>query len=145
MRASALSGVVWVASKSGLGATHNIIKNCIIAGNGATTLAGIVSSSGITLGSPAEAPDSNNTYQNNAVNSAQFGICLFGPVGNESGNVVTGNLVGSSTPGPRSASMALPSPNRPTRQFRTIPSPEFPRWAARRRPASESAAPPMAF
>ena len=98
MRASAArSGVVWVASKSGLGATNNTIKNCIIAGSGpTTTLAGIVSSSGITLGSPAEAPDSNNTYQNNAVSKAQFGILLFGPVGNESGNVITGNLIGSS-------------------------------------------------
>ena len=93
-----VSGVVWVASHSGVGASNNTIKNCIIAGSGpTTTLAGLVSSSGITLGSPAEVPDSNNTYQNNAASNAQFGILLFGPAGNESGNVVTGNLIGSST------------------------------------------------
>ena len=92
---STTSGVVWIASASGTdGATTNTIKNCLIAGRAATTtFAGIVSS-GTTLGDLAEAPNANNTYQNNAVTKSQFGVLLNGPPGNESGNVITGNFIG---------------------------------------------------
>ena len=63
------------------GATNNTIKNCII--NGApgpisTTIAGVLTGSGVTLGNNAEAPNSNNTIQNNWIYRVQNSLYLRG-------------------------------------------------------------------
>ena len=95
------SAVVWLGSASvSNGATNNTIKNCIITGNApTTTYGGIVSSSGSTIGDFAAIANANNTYNNNTVNTALFGIVVVGPTGNESGTVISGNLIGSATAG----------------------------------------------
>jgi hypothetical protein len=74
------SAVVWLASASASdGATNNTIKNCTISGgSNSTTLAGIVAGSGIILGEPAEAANSNNTILANTLKTAQNGIYISG-------------------------------------------------------------------
>ncbi len=93
------SAVIWIGSASAAdGASNNTIKNCIITGNAdTTTAAGIISSSGHILGGNAEAANSNNTYQNNAVSTCQNGIAVFGPAAGESITTISGNSVGSAT------------------------------------------------
>jgi hypothetical protein len=95
------SAVVWLGSASASnGATNNTIKNCIVTGNApTTTLAGLISSSGTTIGAAAQIANANNTYNNNTVNTAYYGIAVIGPTGNESGTVISGNLIGSATAG----------------------------------------------
>jgi len=94
--ASSSSAVIWITSASSTnGATGNTIRNCNI--NGATlttTLAGIASS-GTTLGAVAETANNNNTYENNVITTAQYGIAVVGPTGNETGLVIRGNTIGS--------------------------------------------------
>ncbi|MBZ5637377.1 MAG: thrombospondin type 3 repeat-containing protein [Acidobacteriia bacterium] len=77
------SAVLWVASASTSdGATNDTIKNCVISGSsGDTTLAGIVGGSGTTLGLAADAPNSNNTIQNNAFIRARNGLYIVGHAG----------------------------------------------------------------
>jgi|GEM_PF-970705 len=91
------SAVIWVASESSSnGATHNVIKNCVITGNAGTTTAyGIVASSGTTIGAAPPTANSNNTYQNNNVSTVYNGIALFGLSSGETSNSITGNKVGS--------------------------------------------------
>ena len=93
------SAVIWLGSASATdGATNNTIKNCIIKGNApTTTLAGIISSSGTTIGAVAESANSNNTYQNNAINTAAYGIGVVGPASGEAGAVLLSNQIGSAT------------------------------------------------
>ncbi|MBN8682365.1 MAG: hypothetical protein J0L99_06920, partial [Chitinophagales bacterium] len=90
------SAVIWISSAAtGNGATNITIKNCNITGNApTTTFAGIITS-GTTFGGVAEAPNSNNTFENNAITASQYGIGLVGPTGNETNNKVKGNLIGS--------------------------------------------------
>lgn len=92
------SAVVWVGSASvSDGATHNLIKNCNIVGNASTTtLGGIVSSSGTSLGAVAETDNSYNTYSNNAINTSSYGIAVVGPTAGDSSTVISNNLIGSS-------------------------------------------------
>lgn len=91
--------IVWLGSASASdGATNNAVKNCIISGNApTTTFGGIISSSGTTVGGVAEAANSGNSYINNTVNTTTWGIAIVGPTGNESGTIISGNLVGSVT------------------------------------------------
>ena len=76
------STVIWIRSASASdGATNNTIKNCII--NGATgtiasTTAGVLSGSGVTIGGDAEAANSNNTLQNNWIYRVQNSAYLRG-------------------------------------------------------------------
>ena len=95
------SAVIWVASASvSDGATNNTIRNCNVTGNSSTTTLGaIVSSSGTTMGGVAETANSNNTYSNNAVKQAMYGLAIVGPTGNEAGTVITSNTVGSTVTG----------------------------------------------
>ncbi|MFY9309114.1 MAG: PKD-like domain-containing protein [Bacteroidia bacterium] len=94
------SAVVWIANASSTdGASHNTVKNCIINGNApTTTLIGLVSSSGTAVGAVAETANSHNTYQNNAVNTAAYGIAVVGAATGDSSATITGNLIGSTTP-----------------------------------------------
>jgi hypothetical protein len=92
--------VVWLASVDATnGATFDTVKNCILVGHAPTTTFACLISSGSTLGGMAEAANSNNTFQNNAVTASQFGLTMVGPTGNETGNTVAGNLIGSTQPG----------------------------------------------
>ncbi len=97
--ASDQSTVIWLASTSASdGATNNVIKNCNVAGaSPATSLAAIISS-GSTVGGVAQTANANNTFQNNAITAARYGIMLVGPAGNDSGNLITGNVIGSTAP-----------------------------------------------
>ncbi|MES2398017.1 MAG: T9SS type A sorting domain-containing protein [Bacteroidota bacterium] len=93
------SAVIWIGSASVTdGATNNTVKNCILTGNApTTTLAGIISSSGTTIGGVAEAANANNTYQNNVINTSSYGIAVVGPATGESVTTISNNLIGSAT------------------------------------------------
>ena len=94
--------VIWVRSPNASnGATNNTIKNCILngaPGPNSTTVAGVLSGSSVTLGGDAEAPNSNNTIQNNWIyrvqNSAYLRGGLTAPVFDQNWTVV-GNEFGS--------------------------------------------------
>jgi len=111
--------VIWIRSASATnGSNNNTVKNCIINGGpgpNSTTVAGILTGSGVTLGNDAEAPNSNNTVQNNWIYRVQNSMYLRGGtvaanfdqnwtvVGNELGSTVTndknifrGMLIGNS-------------------------------------------------
>ena len=94
--ASSAASVIWVASTTGPnGATNNTVKNCSVVGASPTTTLGAIVSSGSSLGALAETANSNNTFQNNAIAAAQYGITLVGPTGNETGNSIVDNVIGS--------------------------------------------------
>ena len=89
---------VWLASTVAPdGATNNTIKNCIVTGNSATTTFGGIVSSGSTIGSVAEVANSTNTYQNNTVSLAFYGLAVVGPAALESGTVISNNNIGTLT------------------------------------------------
>ncbi len=97
--ASSSSAVIWVSSASSTnGATGNTIRNCNINGASLTTTLAGIGSSGTTLGAVAEAANNNNTYENNVITTAQYGIAIVGPTGNETGLVIRGNTIGSTVP-----------------------------------------------
>jgi hypothetical protein len=105
-----LSTVIWIRSAGAAnGANNNTIKNCIIngaTGANATTTAGILTGSGVTLGNDAEAANSNNTIQNNWIYRVQNSLYLRGGLAaaNFDQNwVVTGNELGSNTAGNRNS------------------------------------------
>jgi hypothetical protein len=105
-----LSTVIWVRSASASnGSNNNTIKNCIIngaTGANATTTAGILTGSGVTLGNDAEAPNSNNTVTNNWIYRVQNSLYLRGGLvaANFDQNwLVTGNELGSNTAGNRNS------------------------------------------
>jgi trimeric autotransporter adhesin len=93
--------LIWVTSGSADGANNNTIKNLSLAGSStATTIAGILTGSGITLGLEAEFPNNNNTISNISVVKAQNGIYIRGNAtsANYDQNwLVTGNTLGSAT------------------------------------------------
>ncbi len=74
--------VLWMRSPSAAnGATNNTVKNCILngaPGPNSTTVAGILTGSGTTLGADAEAPNSNNTIRNNWIYRVQNSLYLRG-------------------------------------------------------------------
>ncbi len=89
--------VVWIRSTStGDGAGNNTVKNCLIAGSTGTTTIGGVLASGSVLGGDAEAPNSNNTIQNNVFTKVQNAMYLRGGgVSLDQNWLVTGNTMGS--------------------------------------------------
>ena len=92
------SAAIWIASASASdGATNDTVKNCIMAGNaGTTTVAAVLSGSGTTFGNPADAPNSNNTIQNNQVTKFQNAFFLSGEATTLDQNwIVSGNIIGS--------------------------------------------------
>ncbi len=92
------ASVIWLASTTVPdGATNNIIKNCVIAGASPSTSLAAIVSSGSTVGGVAQAANSGNTFQNNVITAARYGIMLVGPAGNDTGNAITGNAIGSAT------------------------------------------------
>ncbi|MGI8820780.1 MAG: beta strand repeat-containing protein [Chthoniobacterales bacterium] len=91
--------VIWVASTTAPnGATANTVQNCSLLGAGGTVTNFGVVSSGSVIGAVAEAANSNNHYVNNAVASTFYGIAMVGPTGNETGNQITANDIGSTVP-----------------------------------------------
>lgn len=95
-----LSTVIWMRSAGSNGANNNTVRNCIIngaTGATATTTAGILTGSGVTIGNDAEAPNNNNTIQNNRIYRVQNSMYLRGGAGaNIDLNwMVTGNEMGS--------------------------------------------------
>lgn len=95
------SAVIWLGSASASdGATNNTVKNCIITGNTpTTTLAGIITSSGTTIGAVAASANAGNTYQNNVINTCSYGIAVVGTSTGDSATTISGNLIGSATAG----------------------------------------------
>ncbi len=93
-------GMIWVASSSSSnGANNNTVRNCILTGSSpSNTWVALAQSSGTTFGGIAETANSNNTYQNNRVTGAYYGIALVGPSSGESNNQVLENIVGSTVP-----------------------------------------------
>ncbi|MFZ1218372.1 MAG: hypothetical protein WAO00_03725, partial [Chthoniobacterales bacterium] len=90
--------VFWLASTAAPnGANNNTIKNCNISGGTGTIITwGILAGSGTTLGAAAEAPNSNNTIQNNAIFRVQNSTFISGNVAALDQNwLVAGNTFGS--------------------------------------------------
>jgi len=93
---SATSAVFWLGSTPQSGAVDNTIKSCIISGNsGTTTLYGIVSSSGTTMGGTPELANNNNTFLSNDIIRCQYGIAIYGANGNDQGLSISTNTLGS--------------------------------------------------
>ncbi|MEO7309751.1 MAG: T9SS type A sorting domain-containing protein [Chitinophagaceae bacterium] len=89
--------LVWVGTNLTSGANNNTIKNCILSGPGNFTGQGILASSGATLGTAAEFPNSNNTIVNNTINRVQNGVFISGNTTTLDQNwLVTQNNIGSS-------------------------------------------------
>lgn len=89
--------VLWIASAAaGNGANDVTIKNCVIYGTGSTTLIGITSGSGTTLGGAGEAPNSNVVIHNNDIYAAQNAIYQSGNAAFDQGWQITNNSFGSS-------------------------------------------------
>ena len=97
------SAVIWIASASPSdGANNNTIKSCIISGNSATTtMAGINSGNNLAVGTAAVAANSNNTFLNNFISKAQYGILLTGksPTTPDQNVNLVGNILGSALSG----------------------------------------------
>jgi len=99
MNGNAGGTVIWIASLVGNGATGNTVKNCILSGlPGVTAIAGVLSGSSATFGGVAEAPNSNNTIQNNAIFRVQNSAFLSGAVAFDQNWLITGNTFGSTVP-----------------------------------------------
>ena len=94
--ANATGAVVWIASLTGNGATGNAVKNCVLSGGpGVTAVAGVMAGSGTTFGGLAEAPNSNNTIQNNSIFRVQNSAFLSGAAALDQNWLITGNTFGS--------------------------------------------------
>ena len=96
---NAATGTVILISSAGVtnGTTNIIIRNCIMSGESpVNTFAGIISG-GAVAGSMAEAANEHILIQNNQIIKAQTAIAFYGPAGNETGNIITGNSIGSIT------------------------------------------------
>jgi len=91
--------VIWITSASATnGANNNVFRNCNIVGTTGTntTIAGILSGSGVTLGDDSQYPNNNNIILNNAFSSTQNGMYLRGNTTTLDSNwVVKGNSFGS--------------------------------------------------
>jgi len=99
MNGNAGATVIWIASLVGNGSTGNTVKNCILSGlPGVTAIAGVLSGSSATFGGVAEAPNSNNTIQNNAIFRVQNSAFLSGAVAFDQNWLITGNTFGSTVP-----------------------------------------------
>src|SRR6185436_12988699 len=95
------SAVVWMSSAgAGAGAANNVIKNCNLAAgadesaNTTTTFA--ILSSGATINASDDGADNdNNTFTNNSITKARYGIFLRGASGSTNdNNVISINLIG---------------------------------------------------
>ncbi len=94
------STVIWLNSvNASNGSTNNTIKNSVITGNAPTTTFTAVISSGMSVGTNAEAANNNNTYQNNLITKCQTAIAVVGPLTSESNNIISGNTIGSVSAG----------------------------------------------
>jgi len=93
------SAVVWIATASASnGATNNTIKNTIVSGNSrTTTYAAIASSSTTDVTTQSEADNAYNTVQNCTITGAFIGIGNYGPAALDTGWIISGNAIGSST------------------------------------------------
>ena len=77
------------------GATNNTIKNCKIQGGANTVIGGILAGRPHP-GGPADAPNNNNTIDNNAIKTVQNGIYNNGNAASNDQNwVITNNEFGS--------------------------------------------------
>ncbi|MGA9116137.1 MAG: BNR-repeat neuraminidase N-terminal domain-containing protein, partial [Bacteroidota bacterium] len=102
LNSSTSSGAaIWISSGgTGLGASSNTVKNCVIAcganqSTGTTETFGIISSgTSISTSSDGEGNDFN-TYGNNAVTKVRWGIYVRGSASNPNdGTTVEGNVIG---------------------------------------------------
>lgn len=87
---------IWIRSASASnGANGNTVKNCVLNGPAAKAIAGVLSG-GNTFGTAADAPNSNNTLQNNLVTGVQNAFFLSGNAATFDQNwLITGNTIGS--------------------------------------------------
>ena len=98
---ASFTAVVWLSSAgTAAGATNNVIKNCNLAAGANETLAttstfGILSS-GASINVAVDGADNdNNTFTNNSITTARYGIFLRGAAANANdNNVISSNLIG---------------------------------------------------
>lgn len=104
-----LSSVFWLASFNATdGCNNNTIRNCRITGNASTTtFAGIAMSSGVVVSGTSDAPNNNNSITNNDINTSFYAVYINGAVAGETGNIINGNILGSSVTGKKSGYRSL--------------------------------------
>ena len=104
-----LSSVFWLASfNASDGCNNNTIRNCRINGNApTTTFACIAMSSGVVLSGTSDAPNNNNSFTNNDINTSYYAVYVNGAIVGESGNNISGNILGSSVTGKKSGYRSL--------------------------------------
>lgn len=97
------TAVIWLSSLgAGQGAMNNIVKNCnlragVDQSTGTLTTFGIISSGTTISTSSAGADNDNNSFLNNFITRARYGIQLYGVSGNNNtGNTISGNTIGPS-------------------------------------------------
>lgn len=99
------NAVVWLASPAvSNGSSNNVVKNCIIEGNAATTtFTGIHVGGSTTIGLTTAGAElnSNNTFNNNLFRKTQYGMTLFGygAATPDLNNVISNNNFGTATAG----------------------------------------------
>jgi hypothetical protein len=94
--------VLWIGNSTSpaIDAASNVtVKNCIVTGNTpASTISGVLVSSGATMGSAAETSNNNISIINNVFTRAQNGIFAIGNATTlDSGWVISNNILGSAT------------------------------------------------
>ena len=96
-----VSSVFWLSSFNATdGCNYNVIKNCKIYGNSpTTTFAGIAMSNGAIITGNSDAPNSNNSFINNDINSSYYSIFINGSISGESNNNISNNTLGSTQTG----------------------------------------------
>ncbi len=91
-------GVIWLASKgTGAGCTYNTVKNTNIVGYSNASGNYAIFSGGTSFGSTGDDND-YNTYQNNTIGKAYYGIyALSSAAGTSNNNTITQNIIGNAT------------------------------------------------
>ncbi len=74
-----------------LGTSNNTVKNCILSCANNVSGMAITSGSGTTIFAIGEAPNSNNTIENNQMTNAQLGFYAYGPAGQDANWTIRGN------------------------------------------------------
>ncbi|MEI7484417.1 MAG: BNR-repeat neuraminidase N-terminal domain-containing protein [Ignavibacteriota bacterium] len=96
--AGTATSIIWIGSTATDGTTNNTIKNCNLTGySSSTTIAGIVSGSGVTFGNAAEVQNNNNSILNNNFTAVQNGIYHSGNASYDLNLAINNNTFGSTT------------------------------------------------
>ena len=103
------STAFWLSSFNATdGCNFNVIRNCKIYGNSpTTTFSGIAMSNGSLITGNADAPNNDNSFINNDINSSFYSVFINGAIVGESNNNISNNILGSTVTGRKSGYRSL--------------------------------------